>query len=65
VLNHLPDIKHSEDYPLFSTGRIRECLGLGTQGARIPSSLLSARLMPLEDVHPNEFPSRMWELIRC
>ncbi|KAJ2912893.1 hypothetical protein MD484_g7522, partial [Candolleomyces efflorescens] len=65
VLNHLPDIKHSANYPLFSTGHIRNFLGLGFQGARVPSSLLSERLARLEEVDPNDFPKRIWEIIRC
>ncbi|RXW24071.1 hypothetical protein EST38_g1775 [Candolleomyces aberdarensis] len=65
VLNHLPDIEHFENYPLFSTGYIRKCLGLGIGGARIPSSLLADRLAPLEEVEPDDFPLRMWEIIRC
>ncbi|KAJ2921470.1 hypothetical protein H1R20_g15622, partial [Candolleomyces eurysporus] len=65
VLNHLPDIKHFEDYSLYSTRHIRELLRLGTEGARVPSALFSEQLVPLKDVHLDESPARMWEIIRC
>ncbi|KAJ2925917.1 hypothetical protein H1R20_g11178, partial [Candolleomyces eurysporus] len=65
VLNHLPDIGDFEDYSLFSTRHIRELLGLGTEGACVPSALFSEQLVPLKDVHLDESPARMWEIIRC
>lgn len=65
VLNHLPDIKHSESDPLFSTGFIRGFLDINKKGARTPAFMLSQRLHNLDTVHPTDFVARMWEIIRC
>jgi hypothetical protein len=65
ALSHVPGVKHYKDSSEFSTRHIREHLGLGIEAARVPSVLFSERLMPLEDVGPDEFSGRMWEIIRC
>ena len=65
VLNHLPEIKHSETDPLFSTGHIRRFLRLTTDGARVPSLMLSQTLQPLDKVEPGDIIARLWEIIRC
>ncbi|KAJ2911931.1 hypothetical protein MD484_g8479, partial [Candolleomyces efflorescens] len=65
VLNHLPDIKHSKNDPLFSTGLIRGFLGLSKNGARVPSFMLSEKLHSLDDVEPADIVARLWEIIRC
>ncbi|KAJ2921473.1 hypothetical protein H1R20_g15621, partial [Candolleomyces eurysporus] len=60
------DMKEPEDYSLFSVGLIREHLGLRREGVYNPSVLLSERLLlfKLEDVYPDELPTRIWEIIR-
>lgn len=65
VLNHLPDIKHSENDPLFSTSYIREFLDINKNGARVPSFMLSQKLHSLDTIKPTDIVARVWEIIRC
>ncbi|KAJ2934477.1 hypothetical protein H1R20_g2647, partial [Candolleomyces eurysporus] len=65
VLNHLPDIRHSESDPRLSTGLIREFLGISKNGARIPSFMLLQKLHSLDTVEPADIVAKMWKIIRC
>jgi hypothetical protein len=65
VLNHLPDIKHSENHPRCSTGLVREFLGVSKSGARLPSFMLVQKLHSLNSVKPTDVVARIWEIIRC
>jgi hypothetical protein len=58
----VPDIKHS---PRWSTGIVREFVGISENGARLPSFTLVQKLHSLDTVKPTDIVARMWEIIRC
>ncbi|KAF5311620.1 hypothetical protein D9611_009467 [Ephemerocybe angulata] len=66
VLNHLPDIHHSEDFEPLSTRHIREFGQLDTAGALVPCAMMSRRLLPMETTfQPQEVQVRLWDILRC
>ncbi|KAF5311631.1 hypothetical protein D9611_009449 [Ephemerocybe angulata] len=66
VIDHLPEIYHSEDYELLSTFHIRSFCQLDTTGALIPCAMMSKRLVSMEEAfEPDEVRVQVWDILRC
>ncbi|KAF5311623.1 hypothetical protein D9611_009441 [Ephemerocybe angulata] len=66
VIDHLPDIYHSEDYEPLSTFHIRSLCQLDTTGALIPCAMMSKRLVSMEEAfEPDEVLVQVWDILRC
>lgn len=65
VTDHLPDVKYYGEYQHLSTKHIRLALGIVSEDHRVPTIMLSTRLLPFDDINPAEFSQRFWEIIRC
>ncbi|KAH6904266.1 hypothetical protein BKA70DRAFT_1432476 [Coprinopsis sp. MPI-PUGE-AT-0042] len=65
VTDHLPDVKYYGEYRSMSTKHIRLALGIISDDHRVPTIMLSTKLVTFDDVDPLEFSQRFWEIIRC
>ncbi|KAJ3540697.1 hypothetical protein NMY22_g4187 [Coprinellus aureogranulatus] len=65
VLNHLPEVKHAQDYASLSTSHIRKYAGLDVKGSRLPSLMVSRRLSEVTDLDGEVLKTKIWEIIRC
>lgn len=65
VLNHLPEVKQVEDYATLSTSHIRAYAGLDTTMSRLPSLMISSRLLEAEEFGGDVWKEKIWEILRC
>jgi hypothetical protein len=65
VNGHIPDMICSHDFNEYSTKRIREALGIASEGHLVLRVLLFRRLYPITDLTGEEFWKAFWECFLC
>ncbi|KAF6747884.1 hypothetical protein DFP72DRAFT_1049961 [Ephemerocybe angulata] len=66
VLNHLPEIYHSEDRNELSTLHIRLFANLNGGDPRVLCLMMSKRLLSMEETFDvQEVEEKVWEILRC
>ena len=65
VNGHIPDLICSHDFDEYSTKRIREALGIATEGHRVLRVMLFRQLYPITDLTGKKFWKAFWECFNC
>ncbi|KAJ7592564.1 hypothetical protein C8J56DRAFT_778892, partial [Mycena floridula] len=66
ILDHIPKVIRSEDFPDFSTSKIRRILGIFREGrSRIPRAVIFELRVPITQLEGKELWVAFWDLIRC